>query len=247
MSLIFTEISGADFNKLYKGTKFYKFLNTTLVHYNFPYNVGLNTDYIPFNPFDICSQGGLYFCEESKCHLYWTDYGKKVSLVVIPDDARVYIEKDKFKADKFILTEIIDFCDMCDKFWFNIAQNDGKALKYIKNLSNTLTDEIYRIAVQKDGKSLKYVKNQTEEICKLAIQQDSRSLVYVKEQSDEICKLAVSKNGYTLSIVENQTEDICCLAVQQSGMALKYVKNQTKKICDLAVSQNVCASYFVKI
>lgn len=47
------------FNKLYKETKFYKFLNDDLTHHNFQYKIGLNIDIKPFNPTYLCSNGGL--------------------------------------------------------------------------------------------------------------------------------------------------------------------------------------------
>ena len=116
--------SGADFNKHHKGTIFYKFLNDDLVHHNFKYTLGLNTDIIKFNTDTRCSAGGLYFCEESKCHLYWRNYGKKLALVKIPNDAVVCIENNKFKSNKIIIKEITDFNDVPDKFWIKIRRKD---------------------------------------------------------------------------------------------------------------------------
>jgi flagellar biosynthesis/type III secretory pathway chaperone len=236
MSLIHTELSGADFNNIYKDTKFYKFLKNDLKHYDFQYELGLNIDTKPFNPNNTCSEGGLYFCEESKCHMYWMSYGNKLAFIEIPNDARVYIENDKFKADKLVITEVSDFKDVSDGFWISILSKDGNALKYVKEQ----TYEIYKLAVQQDGYSLEYVEEQTEEICKLAVQQDGYSLEYVREQfkTEEICKLAVQQNGYALQYVKEQTEELCKLAVQQNGNVLYYVKEQTHDICKLAVSHN---------
>ena len=61
----FTEISGAEFNVFYKGTKFYKFLNNNLLHKTVRYQLGLNVDHVKFDPSGTCSEGGLYFCKES--------------------------------------------------------------------------------------------------------------------------------------------------------------------------------------
>ena len=108
MSLIHTELSGTEFNKIYKDTKFYKFLKDDLIHYDFQYQLGLNIDTKPFKPIGRCSEGGLYFCEESKCYAYCNSYGQKIALIEIPNDARIYIENNKFKSDQIIIMGIID-------------------------------------------------------------------------------------------------------------------------------------------
>jgi len=237
MAVLHAEYSGNLFNTYHKGTKFYKFLNDDLKHYDFEYKLGLNVDILPFNPIDECSGGGLYFCEESNCHIFWKDYGKKLALIEIPDDARVYVERDKFKADKIIIKDITNFDDVPDSFWINILSKNGYAvhqngyvLEYVKNQ----TEEICKLAVQHHGYALKYVKEQfkTEEICKLAVQQYGLALEYVKEQTDKICKLAVQQDGLALQYVKDPflTEEICKLAVQQNGLAYVYVKNTCEQI-----------------
>ena len=138
-----TVLTGEEFNKIYNGVEFYKFLNDDLIHYNFKYNIGLNVDTIPFNPRGKCSKGGLYFCKKSKCHLFVTEYGHKMALIEIPNNALIYIEEDKFKADKLIITKINDFEDVLDDFWIEL--------------------------ISKNGRALEFVKDQTKEICKLAI------------------------------------------------------------------------------
>jgi len=108
MSLVdlYTVVSGETFNNLYNGTRFYKILKSDLTHHNFRYKMGLNIDTVPFNPIYSCHRGGLYFCEESKVHLYIDLYGNNLAQITIPNDARVYVEQDKFKADKLIIEEI---------------------------------------------------------------------------------------------------------------------------------------------
>jgi len=233
MSLMHTEIAGIEFNKTYKdNTKFYKFLKNDLTHYGFQYKLGLNIDVFPFNPTNECSQRGLYFCAESKCHLFWKRYGTLLAFIEIPNDARVYIEQDKFKSDKIIIKEIIKFEDVSDDFWINILQKDISALYYVKNPSISLTEEMCKSAVKRNGKALCYVHNQTEEICILAVQRDCMALEYVNEQfkTKEICEIAVKQNGNALQFIkeENQTEEICRLAVTQDCRALRYVKYQSE-------------------
>lgn len=234
--------TGSAFNKFYKDTKFYKFLNDDLIHNDFEYKLGLNIDTLPFNPHGECDAGGLYFCEESKCHLYWKRYGTKVAIVKIPDDARVHIETNKFKADKLEIVEIIDYENMIDDFWIKISQHDHTALKYIKQPTQEMCKKII------ENNTFAQRVTQTEELCKLAVQYDSKLLRYVNIQTEEICKLAVQQHGYTLELVKNEfkTEEICLLAVKSCGSALQYVNEQTEKICKLAVQNNGLALEHVK-
>ena len=69
--------TGDEFNKKYKNTEFYKFLNDDLIHCGLKYKIGLNVDILPFNTDDEWAIGGLYFCEKSECHRYCKYYGKK--------------------------------------------------------------------------------------------------------------------------------------------------------------------------
>ncbi len=151
----------------------YCYFRNTLCHHNFQYKEGLNIDTCIFNPTKECQTGGLYFCEE----IFFINYigcGIKIATVEILDDARVYVESKKFKADKLIISNIILLKDF-DKF----------------------ADPVFcKLAVQQNGLALEYVKEQTEEICKLAVQQKGMALKYVKEQTEEICKLAVKNNHH---------------------------------------------------
>ena len=266
---MYTEYTGEEFNlyhkSLCKEIKFYKFLNNDLKHHGFTYEKGLNVDTKTFNPTGDCSSGGLYFCEESKTGLYFEEYGTKLALIEIPDDARVYVEKHKFKADKLIIRSIMDFNDVEDEFWINIIPKDGCALEYVKNQ----TDNICISAVQQNGNALQYVKNQTNNICISAVQQNGYAIQFIKNPSETLCKLAVMESGYVLTyikeqqtedicklaiqrysdalrFVKEQTDDICKLAVKKDGLLLQYVKNQTTEICKLAIQQNSHALQYVK-
>jgi hypothetical protein len=96
-------MTGADFNYFTKDSTLVKLFTRNKVHNDMEFKLGLNTDPLPFNPIGSCKRGGIYFVEKQN-YERWVQYKNKVmryfSLVVIPDDAQVYIEKDKFKADK---------------------------------------------------------------------------------------------------------------------------------------------------
>ena len=257
------EFSGEDFNKLFPDTKFVKLTSETENHNGFQFNDGLNVDTMSFNPFGTCLAGGIYFTDIQKAYM-WFKYNASVMKyfrdVTIPDDARVYIEENKFKADKMLLgprnvigQDIIKQVIELNGFYLQYVkeqtnemcilavQRYGSALQYV----NEQTEYICKLAVQQDGSTLKYVKEQTHEICILAIQQYCHALKYVKIQTPEICILAVQQNGYALRHIQEQTEELCILAVQKCGLALEYVETQTDNICKLAVQQDGLSLEFV--
>ena len=190
MFIVGQTLSGAEFNKI-NTEKYFKLTNESEIHNNLQFKDGLNVDFLPFNPNGQCSKGGIYITLKQNIGM-WCIYGsstmKYYREVTIPDDAQVYIENNKVKVDKLILSKR-------KELWKE--------------------EEICKLAVQQYGSALQFVKNQTEDICKLAVQQDGYVLQYVKNQTEEICKLAVQQNGWALYYVKNQTEEICKLAGQR--------------------------------
>src|SRR5579872_2118272 len=109
-----TTMMGSVFNHLFGDQTFVKLTNETENHNNFQFNDGLNIDTILFTPMGHCNAGGIYFTDVrliKKWIFYNNNMMKYMRKVIIPDDALVYIECDKFKADKLFLepkTEIND-------------------------------------------------------------------------------------------------------------------------------------------
>jgi hypothetical protein len=101
-----TVLTGIKFKADYPDTKFYKLTNKLELHNGFQFVDGINIDTQEFNPSGQCSSGGLYFTELNKIAM-WISYRgqtmKYIREVEILDDSLVYVEKDKFKANKFIL------------------------------------------------------------------------------------------------------------------------------------------------
>src|SRR5579872_544771 len=97
------EITGELFNQLFPNMIFIKLTNETENHNEFQFHDGLNIDDIPFYPIGECIPGGIYFTKlekEWKWIKYRSEPMKYMRKVSIPNDARVYIERDKCKADK---------------------------------------------------------------------------------------------------------------------------------------------------
>ena len=242
-------LTGEEFNEKYKNYEFYKLLNKDLTNYGFTYKNGLNVDVNKFNPTGKCLIGGLYFTEKDNIY-FWIgmDLYFYITKVIIPNDAHIYVETNKFKSDKLIVDvdnkiSISEYHLWNDEeFCKKVVRFNGYSLRYVKEQ----TEEICKLAVRNNGYALIYVKEQTEEICKLAVKSKAHALEYVKEQTKEICELAVNQDGYVLKYVKKQTEDLCKLAVKENGNALEYVKEQTEDICKIALKQNGYALQYVK-
>ena len=184
----------------------------------FQFQTGLNTDSIPFNPRGECLPGGIYFCELEKSAM-WLQYNYQTMyyyrLVSFPDDAQIYEKRDKYKADKLVLSERTK----------------------ISNLNMWEDHEYCLLACKWNGLALQYVKNQTEELCLQACKSNGLALQYVNNRTEELCLIACKSNGLALQYVNNQTEELCLIACKQHSFALKYVREQTPKLCMQAYKQ----------
>ena len=222
-----TTLTGREFNEKYQDKKFVKLTNESEKHNGYQFRTGLNVDTLAFNPSGECEPGGIYFCELDKLWM-WMDYSDYLMyyarLVSIPDDARVYEEEDKWKADRMILGE----------------------RRKIEEVEIWSDEKFCLEAVKQYWELLKYVRNQTEVVCLEAVRQNACALQYVSNQTEKLCLSAVRQNGSVLEYVRNQTEAICMAAVKQDGSALEYVRDQTEEICREALRQNCHAFKYVK-
>ena len=244
-------LSGKDFNRQYQGTKFVKLTNHRENHNGYQFQTGLNADSIPLNPQRGCQPGGIYFCEISKLIL-WLNYSLEVGTMVyvrsvtIPDDAQVYIEYNKFKADRMILSDrqqIVDLEEWEDQqYCLEAVRQNHRALNYVKQQ----TAELCLEAVKQNGYALFSIKEQTMEVCLEAVKQHGCVLRYVKNQTPELCLEAVKQNGFAIEYVKQQTAELCLEAVKQQGLSLKYVKELTPELCMEAVKKEGLSLKFVK-
>src|SRR5579872_3817321 len=212
------EISGTEFNKLCNNMKLVKLTNETENHNNFQFRNGLNIDIIPFDPTKQCNKGGIYFIDAINIK-NWLSYNETIGVmvhvrvVIIPDDARVYIEPGKFKADKIILgpkmiikkyLENPDYLNDPEELCFvkyKQCTYGGETACYIEETlinEEILTKEICMIAVKRWYKALKYVPEhlKDKDICTEAFTQDIYALRYVPTElkTKEMCMSAFGKD-----------------------------------------------------
>jgi hypothetical protein len=241
-------LSGREFNSIFKGRMFVKLTNDKEVHNGFKYETGLNVDNVPFNPTGECKAGGIYFCELEMVGVWLKYRGMQMVYlrnVDVPNEANVYVENYKYKADRLILGQRELICDVIGQQKCMIAIEKGSlSLQHVDKQMQT--EIICLLAVKRDGMSLKYVQEQTESICLAAVRKNGQALRYVEEQTKEICKEAVREDGWALKYVGNQTLDICLAAIYQEATALKFVRDQTEEICLAAVTVNPWTLEFVK-
>lgn len=211
-SLIGTELSGLEFKRTYSNTNFYKLTNRIENHHEFQFHDGLNIDTNEFKPSGSCSKGGLYFVEENKVYK-WIYYDicigsmHYIRKVEIPDDARVYIENDKFKADKFILglrnPISKDIYTEAALYKFNILNNIPQSMK---------DKDLCMKSVKKHGFSLRDVPNYLidKEMCMEAVKTHGASLKYVPLNliDREICMEAIDCYASSLEFVPDSFKDV---------------------------------------
>ena len=142
---------------------YFKILNISLNHHGFQYKEGLNIDILPFNPHGDCEPGGLYFTDKE--HIFeYIDFGTLIADVEVPDDAQVYKNGTKWKADRIILSnirhikEFISSLSHEELFLIKYKQRDFTIFQFI---NEEQTRRIWLYAIKEN--SIRYVKEQTPE------------------------------------------------------------------------------------
>lgn len=250
-SLIGTEITGERFNELFPNRSFVKLTNVNENHRGLQFNDGLNIDFNEFYPSEECQQGGIYFTELDKTHI-WLYYNLDIGImrfirkVIIPNDARVYVEHDKFKADKLIL-ELRE--EISEKNYVNGLKHAKLMLPHLPpNIRDKIlhNKELCSELVTFNGCYLKYVPLEVidTDICLKAISDEGFALRYVptKLWDKELCLKAVERLGYTLKWIPSEFIDItlCRVAVKQNPLVLRYVPSELKdrEMCMSAIESN---------
>lgn len=108
---IYISFTGLEFNNMFRNCVFVKLTNSNEHHENFIFTDGLNID----NTFvESPCQDGLYFFEIHDIDK-WRHYKNNimyVRIVTVPNDAVVFIDNNKIKANKIVLGHRIKIRDM---------------------------------------------------------------------------------------------------------------------------------------
>lgn len=125
--------TGKEFNQKYKDKVLVKLTNEKECHNGFKFETGFNKDMMPFTSYGNCLPGGIYFCEFDDIHR-WINYNNKfmvnLRVVTIPNSARVYEMRNKFKADKLILGPALNIWVDYDLCYLMVCQNP-KLIDYV--------------------------------------------------------------------------------------------------------------------
>ena len=243
------EISLEDLYKIEGDNSFYKLTNGLEMHNGMYYKTGLNIDRLPFNPTGRCSPGGMYFF--SKCQLqnymYYVKNPVFIRKVVFEDsngiplrNLRIYKEKNKYKANKFILDERYVFLGIDH---FSINMHPSSYINIIKRdcllrdvPSSVRTYEICLEAVRNYGLSIEWVPADimTYELCLEAVKQNGLALKYIPFEfcNNELYIFALRNNGFALKYIphEFKTRDMCDIAVKYSGWNFMHVPDGFRDI-----------------
>jgi len=85
------------------------------------FKYGENVDTKEFSPHGECSEGGLYFTLERMIGYYYQS-GYSIAEITVDDDARVWIENWKMKADKINIVSIITYEGKSDSEYCRIRK-----------------------------------------------------------------------------------------------------------------------------
>ena len=88
-----------------KGYTLCKILSEDLCMRGFQYKMGMNVDVNPLAVRGSC-KAGLYFCLIKDICDY-LDYGTNLAIVKVPDDEKVYVDKDKFRTHRLEIQKIM--------------------------------------------------------------------------------------------------------------------------------------------
>ena len=89
---------------------------------DFIYQKGLNIDIEEFNPNGECQKGGLYCCKLKELHK-WYQSNCRILEAIIPENAQVYEEQDKYKTDKLFVERIWESLEFAEY----LIENDMKS------------------------------------------------------------------------------------------------------------------------
>ena len=159
-------LTGIDFNKKYNNIELIKLTNKNELHNGYQYITGLNIDILD-NDLNYTKKG-FYFIKKSEMYK-WLSYNKQsmkwMRTVSIPDDAKIIINDNYFKCDKFILGNreniVLDY-EMCK----TAVKYNGLLLYFMIKHTNeglpmhlTINSELYMLAIKNNPDVIYYIKD----------------------------------------------------------------------------------------
>jgi hypothetical protein len=253
------EMTGKEFCTFFPNLskRLVKLTNETENHNGFQFVTGLNVDSNPFNPTGECEPGGIYFTDIgniAKWLAYGLDNMKYCRTVTLPPDCRVFVEGDKFKADKMILGERVEIKDL--PYWSdndyckNAAKQNVESLKYIRDINHDIQME----AVKNNRHAIDYLFenkiNASEEVQIKAVNEDYRALGnilrYKVDISEKVKMEAVKRHWtaieYLLEKKINVSVEVQIEAIKQDfrviNLLLKYEVDISKEVKLEAIKQD---------
>lgn len=257
-------LSGRDFNALIGSEPMIKFTTDTENHNGFQLKTGLNIDTKPFYNKGSCSRGGIYFTSLYNFHL-WSNYGSKQCVqfryVTVPDDAKVYIERSKFKADRIVLSDPQPF-NSVSQLWtdpryythFDRTSYNAQNIPYVMNERFNMPEEYY-MAFTKTFPTFashiapKFLKNKEFRMKLYDLNSKIFSQLTNYRDSSE-CLDAIGKYPAIyreLTTSEKVNHEIYTAALAADPMMLSSIhhKSQTSDICQYAFSHNPATFQFI--
>jgi len=176
--------------------------------------------------------------------------GTHIAIGVVPQEAELYREKEKYQTSLFLVSKIIlieEFAHWDDlDYCYTVLNIDPYCLKYVKNP----TKELILHALHREGCALQFVKNKTLDLCKAAVKQNGLALYFVeqKEPSElltEIYQTAIKQTALALRYVKFQTDDLRFLAVKKMCYVVQYCTQVNDKLIEIVRKQDpYCLKYF---
>lgn len=234
------EYTGKEVND--QGFKFYVLTDYDDTYNGFQYQNGSNANFQSYDSSGAYEKCGLNFFDRDQLLLSMTysDEIKYIRIVKIPDDAKVFVCKRCYKADKLILGErsIYNLSDYIDyDICMRVIKSCGWGLKYVPE--ELKTGDMCSTAIKSCGMALGAVPKElkTEEMCLIAVTSYAPALEAVPKElkTEEMCLIAVKSRGTALQYVpvDFKTEEMCLIAVQKSIRAFEYVPEyfKTEEMC----------------
>ena len=248
-------LTGKEFNEFIGDEPMIKFTTESEVHNGLQYETGLNVDIRTFYSTSQCGHG-IYFTSLYYFHI-WLCYGStqcvQFRYVTIPEDAKVYIEDYKYKANKVVLSEPHKFNELT-QLWTDpryLYSYQGSQPLFFANYKYIMSDnyfnmppEYFRYVLHNHSDDIRFMNLVPE---KFLGDKDFRMQLYIVKPSTYVKMplrfrsteeaIYVLKRSPTvfrdLSDAEKDKEPIYSVALSCDPLNISYIKHerQTPDMC----------------